>query len=536
MQRTLFVQRPPRSLPDIAALRSAVIPWLWGGVVVLGAALRLAHLRGRGLHPDEALYASWALRIADGSDPALLGVAVDKPPLLLYGLAGLFRLAGVVPAAAVQHDSLVLWGRWAAVVASVASLVLLYAIGQRLYGRRVALLATTLYALSPLAVALSPTLFTDPWLVLWMLLGLWAALARRPWLTGLAWGLAYATKQQVLLLMPLLLASWLVQVGPHTRTLSPSRLQFWPGRQAWRLANGFLLLVVLVTWWDSQRWQWLPSFWQRSHTSYGGLTLVDGGDFVLRLGKWAELLELAMGSTVLMALLALAMLAILGRGLRNAASDRVAWFDLVLVAFIFGYLLVHLVFTLAPWDRYALPLVPLLSLALARGLSLIMGELGRSPILRGRSRRTWLGAGLTVLVLSWVHGVGLSLWGNTPVGDSRAYDGAAPVAAYVRAHEPANAVLYHHWLGWHYQFYLYGTQQELRWWESAEDLAAKARSETSRAQLVALPPGREATAVLEVLMAANLQLVPLLEVYHADGSPSLTLYRLDLARSGVLSS
>ena len=94
-----------RSLPFSHAGRvaGAQIGWRagrlaarWGlaAVLVGGLALRLVLLSRPGLHPDEALYASWALRIAEGRDPALLGVLVDKPPLFLYQLAGLFRLAG----------------------------------------------------------------------------------------------------------------------------------------------------------------------------------------------------------------------------------------------------------------------------------------------------------------------------------------------------------------------------------------------------------------------------------------------------------
>ena len=180
----------------------------WGLAVVLlaGLALRLGLLSRPGLHPDEALYASWALRIAEGRDPALLGVLVDKPPLFLYLLAGLFRLAGHAGANTADLAGLVAAGRLAAVGASLVSLVLLWAVARQVYGRRAALLAVALFAVSPLAARLSPTLLTDPWLVLWMLLGLWAGLKGRSWLTGLACGLAYATKQQAVLLIPLILA------------------------------------------------------------------------------------------------------------------------------------------------------------------------------------------------------------------------------------------------------------------------------------------------------------------------------------------
>ena len=297
--------------------------------------------------------------------------------------------------------------------------------------------------------------------------------------------------------------------------------------------NGFLLLVAPVTWWDSQRWQWLPSFWQRSHTSYGGLTLVHAGDLLVRLEKWVELLQLTMGSTVLLVLLVIALLAILAHGLRNGVTCRAGRFDLLLVAFILGYLLVHLAFTLAPWDRYALPLVPLLSLVRGRGLSLIVHDLGQTGLLRGRGKGIGHAVGLPVLVFCLIQGIWLSLPGKIPVGDARAYDGAALVATYVRSHQPADAVLYHHWLGWHYQFYLHDSQVELRWWESVDDLAAKARSDPARVQLIALPAGREAATWLPALAKADVQLVPLLQVHHADGSPSLTLHRLELANPGA---
>ncbi|MCB0231469.1 MAG: DUF2029 domain-containing protein, partial [Anaerolineae bacterium] len=45
---------------------------------------------------------------------------------------------------------------------------------------------------------------------LWMLLGLWAAQRGRPWLAGIACGLAFATKQQALLILPLVLGVFLL--------------------------------------------------------------------------------------------------------------------------------------------------------------------------------------------------------------------------------------------------------------------------------------------------------------------------------------
>jgi hypothetical protein len=50
-------------------------------------------------HPDEALYASWALSIAYGRDMLLAQAAPDKPPLLFYLMAGVFFILGRVEVA-----------------------------------------------------------------------------------------------------------------------------------------------------------------------------------------------------------------------------------------------------------------------------------------------------------------------------------------------------------------------------------------------------------------------------------------------------
>ena len=248
-----------------------------------GLLLRLGLLSRPGLHPDEALYASWALRIADGRDPALLGVLVDKPPLFPYLLAGLFRLAGHSGPATADLTTLVTVARLASIGVSVVSLALLWAIACQVSGRRAALFAAALYAVSPLAVRLSPSLLTDPLLVLWMLLGLWAGLNRRHWLTGLACGLAFATKQQAVLLIPLILAVY--ALSPRLR-LIPLHDPDNAGpdlRSLLRLAGGFLLVFTIVLWWDSLRWQWMPSFWERGATAYGGLALAHGRDLPQRI-------------------------------------------------------------------------------------------------------------------------------------------------------------------------------------------------------------------------------------------------------------
>jgi 4-amino-4-deoxy-L-arabinose transferase-like glycosyltransferase len=506
-------------------------PWPALAVLVVGMVLRGLLLDRPGLHPDEALYASWALRIADGSDPALLRVYVDKPPLVLYLLAGLFRLAGFDGLTLPDAPRLILAGRLAALLASGASLALLWLMARRVYGPRVALGALALIALSPLAVRLSPTLFTDPWLTLWILLGLWAALARRPWLAGIACGLAYATKQQALLFAPLLLAVFLLNAY---RPMAPTLAQtVSTSRLTWRWLNGCALVAVVVLWWDSLRWQWMPSYWERSAQTYGGVALALDAGLPHRLAQWGELLAYGFGWPLWLALAVLITWALLRRrGRLVAALSGIHWFDGLLLVFSVSYLLLHVATNLAPWDRYLLPLLPLLALLLARGATWAWDAVFDRAQPAGRTG--WaMTASVAGLALGLLYAGCTASFVDLPLGDGGAYDGAQQVAAHVRIAEPSGAILYHHWLGWHYNFYLYDAPVELRWWQDPIDLARKAAANPGQRQLIAFPAGRMQEDMRAALAASGLALSPVLVAADAHGAPSVTLYRIEPVLAGA---
>ncbi len=532
MQRTLPLASPIRTPRHAARPLSMILARPWPALMVLlvGMFLRGLLLDRPGLHPDEALYASWALRIVDGSDPALLDVYVDKPPLLIYLLAALFRLAGFDGQAPPDPQRLILAGRLAALLASSISLALLWLIAHRVHGPRVALGALALFAISPLAVRLSPTLFTDPWLVLWMLLGLWAALAQRPWLAGIACGLAYATKQQALLLAPLLLAVLLLN---QRWPVAPSPLQVVSSRRlAWRWLNGFALVAVAVTWWDSLRWQWMPSYWDRSAQTYGGVALALDTGLSQRLAQWGELLGYGLGWPLWLALGALIAWAVLNRrGPMAPAHPR--WFDGLLLVFVASYLLLHVATNLAPWDRYLLPLLPLLALLLARSALWAWDAIADPAQPSGRVgwART---AAAAAVALGLLYAGYTASFARLPLVDGGAYDGVQQVTAHVRRAEPPGAILYHHWLGWHYSFYLYAAPVELRWWQEPADLARKVAASSGQRQLIAFPSGRGQEGVRAALAAAGLALSPVLVAADARGAPSVTLYRIEPALAGVV--
>ncbi|MEA3334523.1 MAG: glycosyltransferase family 39 protein [Chloroflexota bacterium] len=541
LQRTLSSQyRYTAASRDVGALWSWLRNHSWlllAAVLAFAAGMRYLFLSQPGLHPDEALYAGWALQIAGGSDPTLLGVYVDKPPFLLYLLAGLFRLAGYGPESRLDAKLLVLVARTAALAISLASIGLLYGISRRSYGQGVAILAAVLFALSPLAVRLSGTLLTDPWLVLFFLVGLWAATEGHGWIAGIACGLAYATKQHAVMLIPLVLLACLWLAPQLTR------------RSAWRITNGFLLIFAVVTWWDSLRWQWMPSFWDRSLTTYGGVELASAPGLANSLGKWLELLGNVFGSPILGFAIIPAFMLVgwsIFRSRNRSGVERdcqPGWrgrlslavrTDLWVAGFLAAYLAAHLVTSLAPWDRYLLPVVPILSLLLARGVFLLLAALQKSgPGQRSFSSMAALGHRSVFVLLLLLLSIGLlqsgwiSMAADLPVGDNTAYDGVDEIAGFLRQDSTSNAVLYHHWLGWHYSFYLHDSDIEQRWWQSTEDLAQKTQGSLLRSQFIAFPAGRDTIPAREALESAGFTLSPQLVVRHGDGTSSITLFRID---------
>jgi hypothetical protein len=541
-------------------------------ILLLGFALRAAHMTADRFHADEALYAGWALRIPDG-DPLLLGVPVDKPPLYLYTLAGSLIAFGRSEVAA----------RLPSLASSMLGIAILYRLGRRLYGPPVGLLAALFLALSPFDILFARTAFTDSMLVLWALAALWAAAAGRWLVAGVALGLAFATKQHALFAIPLTLAVGWAPAGPA----APGRRR---AREFSACALGFALPLAGVIAWDSARWANRPSYWHQSASSYGGLVWAPPAEWGERLVEWIGWARYLAGSRVLAAVAVLGVLALLVDGWRRRPGARETWLDTLFAAYGLGYVLAHTMLQFSIWDRYLLPLAPLLALLLARGFVQIdrlirAGHASRgmetastsafsSPRVtdswaqtsgmetaftsapgsargmetastsafssarvrdsRARAGESWTRRErhivflLRVLRASVVFLLLLSAWTATrngyPIGGEHwAYQGLDQVAAYLKGNAPPDAVLYHHWLRWHYSYYLYGTAFELRWWESGEHLRREALRTPDRAQYIVLPDWRTKEPYAE-----GIAFHPVYETRRRDGSVSLTVYRIEL--------
>jgi hypothetical protein len=503
-------------------------------ILLLAFALRLAPWEQNRFLEDEALYAYWGLQIAHGADPLLGEEPVDKPPLLPYTLALSFLLFGSSEAAA----------RLPSLLASVAAIALTYALARELAGRapagerwgplQVGLLAALLVALSPFDILFATTAFTDPLLTALALGALLASAKGRLGLAGVLAGLAIATKQHGLLYLPLVVALGLLanrQRGKPGPNLAPPGLAAQPRAsrviravvaQPWlRFLLGLALVVIGLAAWESARPQ-EPGFWEQGLLSYGGLGPAPAALLGDRLADWLGLVASLWVSPLANALLAL----ILGLWLMGSYFSphlsRPGRAHTAICVFVLVYLALHWILGFQVWDRYLLGLVPLLAILCAQATAVLARAMPSTPW-----RRRLVPALAVLLLLGLGQPVLASTNSQIPVGgDHGAYDGIADLAGFLREQAPAGSVLYHHWLGYHYRFYLYGAPLRQHWYPDPDDLAHDATVYRREPRYIAFPSWQDSAPARTALHNAGVQLVPVFQTARRDGTVSFRLYRL----------
>ena len=277
--RARAMQAPGRGSPPGAIARRLRLPELCA-LVALAAVLNLWALGRNGWANDyysaavRSMSSSWHNFLFASLDPSGV-MTVDKPPLALWVQALSVRLFGYHPLSMLVPQALM----------GVASVVLVYDLVRRVFGRLGGFIAGLAMATTPIVVAVSRHNNPDALLVLCTVAAMWFAVralqdGRTRWLVlcGVCVGLGFETKMLVALtVVPGIALAWL-WVAPAARGRMHALRQLLAGGAAMLLVGGaWPALVELVP--ASDR-PWVSGTSDNSVLSlifgYNGLGRVDG--------------------------------------------------------------------------------------------------------------------------------------------------------------------------------------------------------------------------------------------------------------------
>ena len=487
-----------------ATPRASIRTQLWASVfapalvILIGLLLRIGMLGiDTRFHPDEALFATQARLITHHGDHLLRETDLDKPPLTFYVTALSFAALGPTEFAA----------RLPNVLASGASLAVLYALSRSLYRRRaVALVAALLWSLSPFDLAFAATAFTDVQATLWTLVAaLFAARGRWGW-AGIAAALIAASKPTALLFLPLIVALGLAREA--SEDWRPGDVLRRLGRFAAPLAAGLALLVL----WDVAR---APrSFWQLGLERNNPGRFARSGEVWPRLERWLRWIDHATGSRALnLGLATGAAAGAAGQALRG--NDRRTVVDWLIGGFAVAFLGWHWLIAFNTYDRYLHALIPFVLLLAARVLVMAWDRLGARTVARA--------ALIAVVGMALLPGVAGALRGDAPVGgDQGQHTGIDALVDAINA-ELRGEIVYDHWLGWELAYYLGAEPAALVLYTPLpEALASDMATQAHPRYFVAPSPGHAAPWIAALDRAGVMSAI----VYH-DTAHGFVVYRLE---------
>jgi 4-amino-4-deoxy-L-arabinose transferase-like glycosyltransferase len=455
-------------------------------IVLAGAAIQIhALVQDVRFYPDEALFSTFARNAALDCDWLLHG-SLDKTPLSIYTSA----LSMNFVAARVENGVLSFaarLGEFAArlpnALASIALTAIVYMLAQRLY-RRTSISAWTaiFVAFSPYTAVYGATAFTDPLMLAFGALSLLLAARGRWFWSGLAMALAFASKQQALFLLPLAWAlGWALD------------------RLTWRRLAAFLApliaSVAILIGWDALRAQ-ATSLWALAAANNTPIGLIAGDQVMQRLTDWLNYGRTLVGTPTIV--LAVAMLIMIGSEARRKIQ-RTARLDLILLAYIVGYLLINWLISFNIYPRYLLPVLIPAALLAARTVIWLWAWL--RPRL-SEQEGVVLAAAL-ILTLAY-SARSSSETRNQLSEDGNDYTGILALADKLNE-QTLGAVVYDHWLGWELGYYMgQWTDKRRVYYPTPDALVADALKLADPApRYFVAPVGQPTTPWLDALRTAG---------------------------------
>ena len=285
-----------------------------------------------------------------------------------------------------------LLGRLLAVAYAVLSLPLVYALGRRIFNTRVALIATWLSALSPVAVAHAQMVRTDSAGTFFTMLSLWLCLRvyehptlRNQLFAGAAIGLAIATRYFMITLIFVLLVVDAIVLWQQEHQAN-TRKKLWPliGVGLLVIAVAFALSTPFFFLDFTAAWQNLRAQDQATHLGADGLSPAVNFFWYLTTAIPSAMTWPQAGCAVIGIILSIRARQIL---------------QLVLLAFLVVYVSAISLSNLH-WERWIIQILPLCALFAAKGLDELAARLSMR-LQSNAVRRPGLVLTLTALLSAW---------------------------------------------------------------------------------------------------------------------------------------
>ena len=430
-------------------------------------------------HPDEALYTTFARRVALHGDFLLSDAPLDKPPLLIFAIAASDSIFGATEFAA----------RLPSFFASLLTLAFTYALTRRIYGKRIGLWVVALLALSPFDLAFAGTAFLDPLLTCFFVGALWLICTDRWRGAGLLAGFAIATKQSALQFIPLILAFGLVY--------HPARREFLRGLR--RFALPILAITILLVIWSIARAA-PTDFWTLGIYNNNPGRLIRDNEVLPRLMQWIDLLSNVTGFAPVLLIGCIPLVSVF------FLKGRSQLFDVMLLTYVFGSLFAYWLIAFNIYDRYLLPLVPLILILVARGVD-------RLPY-----KRCWM----LIIMISMLPAAQSALHGDLTIGgDHGTYRGIDEFAMQLNTLTGGKPI-YEHWLGWELGYYLGDHPLAQLIWQPTPQAMLRAGCGSGNSAYFAAPEN-ESAPWLAALQSSPIRVTQVIggsfELYRLDWSP-----------------
>lgn len=460
--------------------------WFSATVIILlmGAALRF-HLQTQDarFHPDEALFSTFARSAAVHGDWMLAG-PLDKSPASIYLSALSMHFTATHTNTFGVLDMTVQQGEFAARLPNIYLSLILVALTAAIsrsvapHSEKPALFAAVLMASSPYVLVFAASAFTDMAMVTFGAAALVASLRGRAVTSGLLLALSIASKQQSIVYLPLVL-----MLAHYANHLTRDRLVRW----LLAFATGIALLLL----WDLAR-PGTSILALASANNNPKRVFASPGEWLPRLWTWLDYTSWLLGPPVLT-------LPLVGLSAVYALWTR-RKIDLILWGYVLAYFALHWIVAFNTYDRYLLPLAPVMAVLVSRGLMW--------PITARQMPRRVMAGLLSVLLIVGLYGAFITSRWQVDLGrDHYPLDEAGEIIAladYLNE-QPLGTIIYDPWMGWEMGYYLGAWSNKRRvHYPTPEALVNDAVSnpEAASRYLIA-PKSQPVTVWLDALRAAD---------------------------------